>query len=209
MYGEYEDIESETKRYIGIKAISLDKIVGTVGRCHDNSSWNELKKTGRFIGIKRAMENLKTLPPIKVYKIFDEYYVLDGHHRVMAAREMNKEFLDAEVYEFEFLEEKSEANYENCTRRSFEEKTGLTGLILDSRDKYKELMKYIQEFGKKLSYDLSLTELAEYWYNKDFLPFIEQNNEENIEEEEEKSTECYYNEKVKSDKNNEQNKGIN
>ena len=39
------------------------------------------------------------LPAIEVYKLGDCYYVLDGHHRVAAARAASQISIDAEVIE--------------------------------------------------------------------------------------------------------------
>jgi hypothetical protein len=41
------------------------------------------------------------LPPVKLYKIGEAYFVLDGNHRVSVARERGVEFVDAEVTEAE------------------------------------------------------------------------------------------------------------
>ncbi len=187
-YGEYENIEKKTAVYKGIQAIDTNKIVGTVGRCHDseNNSWKNLMMSSRFLGIKRRMEQLKSIPPIKVYKVGEEYYIIDGHHRVMASRELDKRFLDAEVLEINNFTKKKNADYNTCPGKDFEEKTGIEGIILDSKEKYNQLLEYIKKIGGKLSDKLSLKEKAKLWYDKDFLPFINKKEKSNEESEAEK-----------------------
>jgi ParB-like chromosome segregation protein Spo0J len=45
------------------------------------------------------MREGKILPPIKLYKIEDEYYVLDGNHRIAAARQLGRSLIEAKVVE--------------------------------------------------------------------------------------------------------------
>lgn len=40
------------------------------------------------------------LPPVDLYKIKDKYYVVDGNHRVAAAKEIGQIYIDAYVTEF-------------------------------------------------------------------------------------------------------------
>jgi len=46
------------------------------------------------------MERGDCLPAIDLYKLGTSYYVLDGHHRVAAARLIGQVELDARVVEF-------------------------------------------------------------------------------------------------------------
>ena len=47
-----------------------------------------------------AMRAGQALPAIEVYALGEEYYVVDGHHRVAAARALGQLYLDALVHEF-------------------------------------------------------------------------------------------------------------
>ena len=40
------------------------------------------------------------MPPVTLYKLGDDYFVQDGHHRVSVYRFHGVEWLDAEVTEF-------------------------------------------------------------------------------------------------------------
>jgi hypothetical protein len=53
----------------------------------------------RLASVLVAMRQGEPLPPIEVYAWRGEYYVLDGHHRVAAARAVGNDFIDAHVIE--------------------------------------------------------------------------------------------------------------
>jgi hypothetical protein len=53
----------------------------------------------RWQSIARAFYREVDLPPVRLYKVGDAYFVVDGHHRVSVAREQGIEFIDAEVQE--------------------------------------------------------------------------------------------------------------
>jgi len=53
----------------------------------------------RWTRIYRAMVEGGELPPIDVYKVGDNYYVIDGHHRVSVARSLDRELINARVIE--------------------------------------------------------------------------------------------------------------
>ena len=72
----------------GIQCVPLDSIVGSVGRYHDFDGRFQPREhlpTDRYENIKQAMREGKRIPPVKLYQIKDEYFVLDGHHRIAAA----------------------------------------------------------------------------------------------------------------------------
>ncbi|MEJ6950424.1 ParB/Srx family N-terminal domain-containing protein [Natronospora cellulosivora (SeqCode)] len=176
--GEYENREIISRSYQGVKPIEIEKILGTVGRCHDNSSWKQMKDNKRFRAIKDAIDGMESMPAIKVYQVQDEYYIVDGHHRVMASRDLNRHFIDAEVIEYKFKETEGEriaADYHDCPAKDFSEKTALSGIILKSRKSYDKLLSMIKEFGKEVKENLSLEELSIKWYYSQFL-----DNQENI-----------------------------
>lgn len=90
--------------YRGVHAIPVDRIVGSVGRAHElQPSFMPIVKPhgdGRFRAIRELMEQGKCLPPIEVYKLHDRFYVIDGHHRVAAARKVGQIELDAVITEY-------------------------------------------------------------------------------------------------------------
>lgn len=88
--------------YWGIRAVPVDKIIGSVGRYRDFDRVflpTQDRTASRWRSIACAHYDDVSLPPVKLYKIGDAYFVLDGNHRVSVAREQGVEFVDAEVIE--------------------------------------------------------------------------------------------------------------
>lgn len=90
--------------YGGAQTIPVDRIVGTASRAHElgPNFMPILKPFGddRFKAIRARMEQGKSIPPIVVSKLCGRYYVVDGHHRVAAARKIGQLELDAVVTEY-------------------------------------------------------------------------------------------------------------
>ena len=87
--------------YLGVLEISVENIVGTVGRVNDfDNYFRPLKKhlSNRWINMA-LLSGGAGWPPIDVYKVGTEFYVIDGHHRTSFARISGMEFVDANVWE--------------------------------------------------------------------------------------------------------------
>src|SRR3954468_9812497 len=90
------------ERSLGLHAIPLDSIVGTVDR---RSGFDrEFRPTTSRVRKRRArtaavMRRGDPLPPISVYRIGDVHFVRDGHHRVSVARSLGLRDIDAFVTE--------------------------------------------------------------------------------------------------------------
>jgi hypothetical protein len=92
------------RRRVGLRAVDLDRIVGTVRNPSQNTAdflplphlrgqnWK-----GRWQRITGAMDRLAMLPPIELVQAGDDYYVVDGHNRVAAARRVGAAEIDADV----------------------------------------------------------------------------------------------------------------
>ena len=88
--------------YRGTQAVPVAKIIGSVGRYRDFDRAflpTQDHTAARWRSIASAHYDDVSLPPVKLYKIGDAYFVLDGNHRVSVARERGAEFVDAEVIE--------------------------------------------------------------------------------------------------------------
>ncbi len=88
--------------YRGLQTVPVEKIVGSVDRYQDFDRVflpTQDHTADRWKSISRAFYKDVALPPVKLYKIGDAYFVYDGNHRVSVAREMGVEFIDAEVTE--------------------------------------------------------------------------------------------------------------
>jgi hypothetical protein len=92
------------QHYAGISAIPLKAVIGSVGRAGElrpnfTSRVRSRVERARVQSLGAALEEGLPLPAIEVYRLGDRYYVLDGHHRVAAARAMGQVSIDAVVTE--------------------------------------------------------------------------------------------------------------
>ncbi len=88
--------------YRGVKTVPVAQIVGSVDRYRDFDDVFLPKQDStahRWKSVARAFYSDVDLPPVRLYKVGDAYFVVDGHHRVSVAREQGIEFIDAEVQE--------------------------------------------------------------------------------------------------------------
>lgn len=177
-FNEQQEKEEDV-RFIdhGVKTIDLEKIIGSVGKYYDFDSQFRPKKhvSGkRFSDIKRMMRTGKYLPPIKLYQIREDYYVLDGNHRVAAAKELGRFDIQAKVIELLSAKNTME-NLLYIEKNKFCEKTGLSGSIdLTEVGKYNFLEKQIKKHQNHLANisgkESDFKKAAEDWYNTIFTP---------------------------------------
>lgn len=167
------------ERHVGIQAVPVNKIVGSVGRYQDFNRQFRLKRdrpSARLERVKQAFDQKIVLPPIVLYQIKNEFFVLDGNHRVAVAKKMGYEFIDAEITEF--LPSKN--TLENIIYRekvSFFAKTELPKTIeLTEVGQYDRLLKQIEEhhvFLRKTSDDkVDYLVAAMDWYKTIYSPLV-------------------------------------
>jgi hypothetical protein len=87
----------------GIRVVDTDRIVGSVGRSKDfDRRFSPLRaSTGeRWKRVDVAFHRGEDLPPVNLYKLDGDYFVLDGNHRVSVARFHGLRTVEAEVTEF-------------------------------------------------------------------------------------------------------------
>jgi hypothetical protein len=96
------ELGAENRRYLGVKAVELCRVVGSVGRWRDfdRGFMPGRASEGRWKRVDLAFRTGLDLPPVILYKLGDEYFVHDGNHRVSVARFEGVEMIDAEVTEF-------------------------------------------------------------------------------------------------------------
>jgi hypothetical protein len=94
------------RRPLGLRVVPIEQIVGTARNPSQNTddflplpqlrgrNW-----AARWQRLKRAMADLVTLPPVDLLQVGDEYWVVDGHNRVAAARRNGSVGIDADVVE--------------------------------------------------------------------------------------------------------------
>ena len=161
----------------GICEVSLEQIIGSVGRYHDFDGRFRIKShvpPERLQKIKEAMRQGKPLPPVKLYQIKDEYYVLDGNHRVAAAKEFGHDSIRAQILEFI----PSSNTLENILYREksdFKKATGLTEPIdLTEIGQYEYLMQQIKSHQDHMQSGIrkrvSLSQAAKDWFRTIYTP---------------------------------------
>lgn len=87
----------------GVRIVDVDRIVGSVGRSKDfDRRFLPLRaSTGvRWKRVDVAFHRGEDLPPVSLYEIEGDYFVLDGNHRVSVARFHGLRTLEAEVTGF-------------------------------------------------------------------------------------------------------------
>lgn len=88
----------------GYQTICIRKIVGSVGRSHDfDRRFYPLhdKMRERWQRIAHLVLHGCVLPPIEVYQVGNQYYVIDGNHRVSVMRQMGVTYIDAHVIQID------------------------------------------------------------------------------------------------------------
>lgn len=201
-----KNLEHTHQRYRGIEAIPIKKIVGSLGRYHDFTEGflpQSERISAKYESVKHAMLAGKDLPPIKVYQIFDSYFVIDGHHRVtVAKKEMQAEAIDAEVTEIHFdLELSATKKYTYNTEQAkiflirleedaFERNTFLKNSILIYPMKvtdltsfgklYEEILQFRRNYNNGELSKKAIIHASYLWYEKRFLPAVKVIREEGI-----------------------------
>jgi len=163
----------------GVQMVDLDRIVGTVGRYNDFDARFRPRRSGdnpRLQGIMDAMRAGREMPPVSLYQIKDEYFVLDGHHRVLAARELGREAIAACIVELLPSADTLE-NRLYLERSEFRDRTGLTApIILTEPEQYVYLEQQIRNhqawLSARLGREVDLREAAADWHAAIYRPLV-------------------------------------
>ena len=164
----------------GIREVPLDRIIGSVGRYHDFDKKFRIGPhlpSDRLENLKNAMRTGKWLPPVKLYQIKNDYYVLDGNHRVAAAKEIG--FGDIKAHIFEFMpSKKSLENLIYREKAEFEEQTGLSHNIeLTEPGQYKHFIDQISKHKSSLQTrteeSVATRTAAEDWHRTIYSPLLD------------------------------------
>lgn len=79
--------------------IPVDRIIGTVDRCCDFDRCFRVLRRHLEARLEQVRRRWPTgaFPPIQVERIGDDYFVVDGHHRVALARQLGQRAVEAKV----------------------------------------------------------------------------------------------------------------
>lgn len=165
-------------RVRGIRTVPIDRIIGSVGRYQDFDDSFRLKRhvpSERLQNVKEAMRQGRPLPPVKLYQIKDDYYVMDGNHRIAAGKELGHDEILGHIIEFI----PSATTLQNILfreRAAFADRTGLAvDIKLTEVGQYSLLLnqivahrKYLEKGGDDT---VTVTEAARDWYRTIYRPF--------------------------------------
>jgi DNA-binding Lrp family transcriptional regulator/uncharacterized ParB-like nuclease family protein len=161
----------------GTRQVPLERIVGSVGRYHDFDKRFRPKahvKSQRYEAVKDMLRQGRQLPPVCLYQIKDEYYVLDGNHRVAAAKELGRTDIRATILEF-IPSKNTVENLIYQQRAEFINNTGLPYLITVTEvGQYAYLLDQIydhqQYLGRMRKTNVEFEEAARDWYQSIYRP---------------------------------------
>ncbi len=190
-YGEVRDLlKAKPSEHVGYQEIPLMAIVGSVERCSDYTrSFLPLKDGDqqRWTGIQQAIVGSKGLPPIRVYRVGEVYFLIDGHHRVSVARQRGRTSLKAYVIEIRSpvplaLGAKPEdlalkAEYADLMERARLDQTRPDAdLIVTGMGQVATLEAQIESHRRFMEVherrNVSLEEAAASWYDAVYLPAV-------------------------------------
>ncbi len=187
----------------GLKEIPIDSIVGSVNRYQDfNRNFLPLhdEDMQRWARVKAAMTSPGSsgLPPIRVYKIGEVYFVLDGNHRVSIARQMGIESIEAYVTEIRSrvkltADDSPEEIILKAEYANFLDETSIDDILPDVDFKltfpgqYQTLKEHIRVhryyMGVEQSREIPWEEAVRDWYQVVYLPVVKAIREQDILEE--------------------------
>lgn len=161
---------------LGYQVVPVAQIVGSVGRCDElDQRFHSLRLTtenrDRLERIRKLAEEGAVLPPVELYKLKDEYFVVDGNHRVAVAKENGAGDIDAHVVEFLPTGERAEDRL-YLERRAFVAETGLDSIRLGQLGGYARLRQEIETYRQGLGGQVDPRQAAQEWYGKVYAPAV-------------------------------------
>src|SRR5438552_1957539 len=184
----------EGRSFGGVQEIPIDRIVGSVAPEVKTGDFDpgflpiNRRMRERWTRIYQAMVEGDELPPIDVYKVGDNYYVIDGHHRVSVARSLGRDLINARVIEVGTTaplgpDVDAAALLRAAEYRHFLEATHLhetrpgARLEVSRLGRYDEILKHILGhryfLGLERGGEVSVAEAATSWYDNVYLPVAE------------------------------------
>lgn len=175
----------------GTQLIDISKIIGSVGRYRDfDRAFLPLSGADaeRWKRLDVAMNELRDLPPIDVYKIGDVYFVRDGNHRVSVAKANGLDAIEARVTEVHTIVPLTpetdvddliiKTEYAQFLRETCLDETRPDQRIeLTEPGRYQILLEHIQVhryyLGLQWDREPTMIEAAASWYDNVYLPVVQ------------------------------------
>ncbi len=175
---------------LGIQDIPLDAIVGSVGRYQDftRKFWPRSDDDReRWMGVKAHIRR-HGIAPIKVYKLGDAYFVIDGNHRVSVARQLGNDTIQAHVIEVTTrvplsMDDRPDEIICKARYAQFLDKTNLdqlrpdADLLMTMPNQYNFILEQIDAIRFRLSLDptrqqVPYEEAVVAWYDRVYVPLV-------------------------------------
>jgi hypothetical protein len=155
----------------GLRVVETGRIVGTVDKCGElDRHFQYLRRRdrnerSRRYAMYRALQEHQFLPPVELYLLRGDYYVVDGNRRVATAKDMKIEFIDAHVTEYVFRKHSLDMGGV-MARRRFEVEAGITTIVLNNESGYRTLLSEIEGYAGGGDIEAR----ARRWLSKSFRP---------------------------------------
>lgn len=181
-------LDAYNQRQLGLREVAVATIVGSVGRVglRDARRARKWTTTVRYRALRAAMEAGANVPPIDLYLLAGNYYILDGHHRLAIARDLGAMEIDATVTEF--VPRAEPAADWHRQHRAFERDTGLTGFHIRQPGGYARLRQQLAAHCCKVLAQHctahSLSAVAADWTRTVYRPVVAQLNRQGLAERE-------------------------
>jgi hypothetical protein len=175
------------ERYVGLRTIPLDAIVGSVDRTRDFDRRFRPTSTRvrqRWQRLAVAQRRGEAIPPIDVYKVGDLYFVKDGHHRVSVAHALGLSTIEAYVTEVitrispTGIQRRGDLIMKD-RRREFLDRVPLPRearerISFAEPKRYGDLSMYVEAWGFRLIQQedrlMHREEVARRWYDEEYAP---------------------------------------
>lgn len=175
------------ERYVGLRMIPLEAIVGSVDRTRDFDRQFRPTSTRvreRWQRLAVAQRRGEAMPPIEVYKVGELYFVRDGHHRVSVAHALGLRTIEAYVTEVTTRISPNGISRPGDLvmkdhRREFVDRVPLPArcrerISFSDPKQYGELSMYVEAWGFRLSQQedrmLRRDEVATRWFDEEYAP---------------------------------------
>jgi len=192
----------------GLQVVQLDAIVGTVDRAADFDRGfrpTSVRLRSRWERIAAAQRRGEALPPVSLFLVGELYFVRDGHHRVSVAKSQRRGDIDAYVIEvttrLKLGKDLTVADLPlKDHERLFRERVPLTTaerqrIALSDPWDFGMLAEMVEAWGFRMMQErgayANRREVAQRWYEDEYLPVLEMLAEGGLVERGETEAEAY------------------
>jgi len=101
-FNHLNSVKSKSRKYLGTQMVPVERIIGGVDTKGDyDRQFRPLREQLRdcWEDTFRLMQT-DQLEPVTLYKVWNSYYVADGHPQVSVAHASGKQFIKAVVWEY-------------------------------------------------------------------------------------------------------------